>query len=116
MKRILIVDDELGIVEALCDVLSEEGYAVTTAHHGGEALALAATDKPDLVITDYMMPLMSGLELAAALRRAGHAALPIILITAIDPEHLPQALDVSAVLRKPFSLEVLLRTVRKLLR
>lgn len=113
MKRILIVDDEFGIVEALTDVLVDEGYAVSTARNGRVALARIETEMPDLLITDFMMPVMNGPELLAELKKR-HIRIPVILMTAIDAQQLPASLDADAVLRKPFSLEGLLRILKKL--
>jgi CheY-like chemotaxis protein len=60
MKRLLIVDDELAIVEALQDILSVEGYDVVTAFNGAEGLQRMTVAKPDLVLLDLMMPVMDG--------------------------------------------------------
>lgn len=114
VKRILIVDDEFGIVEALTDVLASEGYAVSTASNGRQALERLESERPDLLITDYMMPVMNGAELVAEAKRRW-SALPIILMTAIDHDQVPPSLDVGAVLRKPFSLDELMRILRALM-
>lgn len=114
MKRILIVDDEFGIVEALTDVLVDEGYAVSTARNGRQALVRIETEAPDLLITDYMMPVMNGPELIAELKARG-ARLPVVLMTAVDSQQLPPSLDADVVLRKPFALDRLLRIVKKLM-
>ena len=113
MKRILIVDDEFGIVEALTDVLVDEGYAVSTARNGQQALARIETETPDVIITDYMMPLMNGHELIAELEKR-RSKVPIILMTAIDGGQLPGSHDIAATLRKPFALDALLRILKKL--
>lgn len=114
MKRVLIVDDELGIVEALTDVLADEGFTVSSARNGREALQRIAEAKPDLVISDYMMPLMDGLELVETLRKAG-SNVPIVLMTAVRLDQLPPSLNVATVLQKPFDVEELCDTVKKLL-
>jgi CheY-like chemotaxis protein len=115
VKRVLIVDDEFGIVEALTDVLGEEGLAVSSARNGKDALKRVAETKPELVIVDYMMPVMDGLEFIDALRKQPGGTIPIILMTAVRRDQLPSALDVSAVLQKPFGVEELLVLVKKLL-
>ena len=114
MKRVLIVDDELGIVEALSDVLADEGFAVSSARNGKDALKRIADGKPDLIISDYMMPLMDGIELVEELRKAG-SNVPIVLMTAVRLDQLPAALNVAAVMQKPFSIDQLLAMVNKVL-
>ena len=70
-RRILVVDDEPAILEALSEVLVEEGYSVETAANGALALQRldAAAPRPDVVLTDLMMPVMDGRALAAEVRR-----------------------------------------------
>ncbi|MBL8950708.1 MAG: response regulator [Myxococcaceae bacterium] len=114
MKRILIVDDEFGIVEALVDVLGDEGYAVASARNGRDALKRVAEEAPDLIISDYMMPLMDGLELVDALQKQG-TNVPFVLMTAVKLDQLPQGLKLAAILQKPFSLDALLDLVRQVL-
>ena len=60
MAVILVVDDEIGIANLLADVLSDEGHRVLVAVNGRDALKRAEEERPDLVITDYMMPVMDG--------------------------------------------------------
>ena len=78
--RILVVDDERGVREMLQEAVSMFGYEVTTAEHGAAALALFMREPYDLVITDLMMPGMSGWELSAQLR-ATDGRLPIVILT-----------------------------------
>jgi len=59
-ETILIVDDEFGIAEFLTDLLVDKGYRVITAANGKQALARIAEEKPDLVLLDFMMPVMDG--------------------------------------------------------
>ena len=115
MKRVLIVDDEFGIVEALTDVLTDEGLAVSTARNGKDALKRVDEVKPELIICDYMMPVMDGLEFIDALAKRSDGAIPVILMTAVKREQLPTGLKVSAVLQKPFGVDELLGLVKKLL-
>lgn len=67
-ERILVVDDEVEIVELLTDYLRAEGYRVTIASNGREALDKAGAEKPDLVILDIMMPDLDGFEVCRRLR------------------------------------------------
>jgi DNA-binding response OmpR family regulator len=114
-KRVLIVDDEFGIVEALTDVLGEEGYAVTTARNGRDGLKRIAEVKPDLLIVDYMMPVMDGLELIEELKAHKDGAIPIILMTAVKKDQLPTGFKVQAILQKPFGVDELLELVKQLI-
>jgi CheY-like chemotaxis protein len=116
VKTILLVDDEYAIVEVLAHLLEEEGYAVLTASNGREALGRAVEKTPDLVITDQMMPVMSGTELLRALQK--HRALrgvPVILITSAAKPRLRE-LRWADFLAKPFEFDELLRVVRRALR
>lgn len=116
MKRVLVVDDEFGLLEALGDVLSEAGYAITTARNGKDALKRFAEQQPDLVVCDYMMPVMDGAAFIAALKvLPGAERTPIILMTAVRRANLPHELAVAAVLQKPFSIDALLSTVKRVM-
>ena len=115
MRRILIVDDEPLIREVLAEVLADEGYAVHSAADGQEALEAIAADLPDLVITDVMMPRLSGWDLLDRVRQQ-HPLLPMILISAVGqraarPERLT---DHTAFLAKPFALDELLALITRL--
>lgn len=112
---ILIVDDEYGLAEMLRDVLQELGYDVTLAINGRLALDLLAETAVDLVLTDMMMPVMDGAELATALRQAPrYASVPIVMMTSLPSRHDGDSLF-DAVLRKPFTPEQLLKTLAALL-
>jgi CheY-like chemotaxis protein len=108
----LIVDDEFGLAEMLREMLRESGYDVTLAINGRLALEILGEGKMDLVLTDMMMPVMDGAELAAAMRRDHrHRATPIIMMTSL-PTALPQPAGLfDAVLRKPFTPDLLLATM-----
>ncbi|MHB1304667.1 MAG: response regulator [Acidiphilium sp.] len=82
MALIVVVDDEFLIANLLAEVLRDEGHEVVTASHGRAALQLIRDRRPALVITDFMMPLMTGLELAQAISTDVEIAdVPIILIS-----------------------------------
>lgn len=114
MKRVLIVDDEFGILEALGEVLAEEGFAVSMARNGKDALKRVAEAKPDLIVVDYMMPVMDGATFINEVRKTDQAT-PIVMMTAVRKEQLPPGLAIAEVLQKPFGIEVLMATVKKLL-
>ena len=85
--KILIVDDEDDILDLLRYNLEREGYATLTARDGVEALGVAETETPDLVILDIMMPRMDGLEVCRRLRQnARLRTTPILMLTALDAE------------------------------
>jgi two-component system alkaline phosphatase synthesis response regulator PhoP len=118
MPRVLIVDDEPEIVRGLEDNLRFEGYDTLAATNGADALALAATAAPDLVILDIMMPVTSGWDVCRELRRNG-LDVPIIMLTARGEEVdrvLGLELGADDYVTKPFSLRELLARVRAVLR
>lgn len=78
-SRILIVDDELTVGKSICKALACDDFEIGTALSGEEALRLEAENKYDVIIADIMMPGLSGLDLLAALQRAGSAARVIII-------------------------------------
>src|SRR5438270_10827934 len=89
-KTILVADDESHILHVVSMKLRNAGYRVLTASDGQEALELALQEKPDLIITDYHMPLLSGLELCRRLKQdASTMGIPAIMLTArgyhLDP-------------------------------
>ena len=82
-KQILVVDDEKHIVRLVQVNLQKEGYEVTTASNGREALEKAASSKPDLIVMDVMMPEMDGFEALGKLKEdAQTSAIPVIMLTA----------------------------------
>ncbi|MBZ4423248.1 response regulator [Myxococcus sp. RHSTA-1-4] len=115
MKRLLIVDDELAIVEALQDILSVEGYDIVTAFNGEEGLERMADAKPDLVLLDLMMPVMDGREMLRRMREdASLRDIPVVVMSAgriSDEERRSSA----RFLAKPFELDELLDTIAELL-
>lgn len=118
-KRILVADDEAHILHVVSMKLRNAGFEVMTAADGEEALELCAAERPDLLITDYQMPFLSGLELCMQLRACPETQdIPAIMLTArgfdIEPGEMAQA-KISAVLAKPFSPREVLKKVNELL-
>jgi DNA-binding response OmpR family regulator len=111
--HILIADDEPQICSFLSELLSDEGYMVSVAENGAEALEQLLANPPDLLITDNMMPRLSGLGLIARLRSVSMLTLPIILMSAIPPLPLPAPPIVF--IAKPFDLDHLLTLIATLL-
>ena len=117
-KRIVVADDEAHILHVVSMKLSNAGYDVQTAEDGEEALELCLADPPDMLITDYQMPYMSGVELCKALRQSECTKdIPAMMLTArgfdVEPAEMIEA-GISAVLAKPFSPREVLSEVIKL--
>jgi two-component system response regulator MprA len=116
--RLLVVDDDRAVRESLRRSLEFNGYQVSVAGDGAEALASIAGRPPDALVIDVMMPRLDGIETTRALRTAGND-LPILVLTARDSVgDRVEGLDAGAVdyLTKPFALEELLARLRALLR
>jgi CheY-like chemotaxis protein len=114
---IVIAEDEYLLADILEMLLVDAGHEVVSAPHGVAALELVRGRQPALLITDFMMPMMTGLELAEAIRKdVALDALPIILVSgaqgAIGRSH-PEMFD--AVLDKPYDIDEMLNTVERLL-
>ena len=115
--RILVIEDEERILDFLRRGLAYEGYQVDVASDGTAGLALARENPPDLVVLDWMLPELDGIEVCRRLRAAGDV--PIIMLTAKDAvTDRVEGLDAGAddYLVKPFEFEELLARIRALLR
>jgi len=118
-KRILAADDEAHILQVVSLKLRNAGYEVLTAEDGEEAAEICLAERPDLLITDFQMPRMTGVELCRKLRQDDRTkSIPAIMLTArgfdIGPEEMIEA-GISTVLAKPFSPRELLARVNELL-
>lgn len=118
-KRILVVDDEIHIVQVVAIKLRNNGFEVLTAENGQQALEIACEQCPDLIITDYQMPLMTGVEFIENFRKhPGSSGVPVIMLTArgfaIEDEK-KNDLNIAKCLSKPFSPREVLQTVRDVL-
>jgi CheY-like chemotaxis protein len=117
VKTILIVDDEPGSAEALALLLDDQGYCTICAHDGREGLACIAAGAPDLVLLDLMMPVMSGGDMARALRASEATRhIKIIINSSLNEASVRDYFSAyDAFLRKPFGLDDLLRIIALLL-
>ena len=107
LHTVLVVDDEHGLVALLCDVLESEGYRVYTAQDGQAALSLSFDVRPDLILSDVMMPRMDGHTLLSQLRaHTPTADIPVVLMTAGTPPRVED--ERTAVIAKPFDVDELL--------
>jgi two-component system sensor histidine kinase/response regulator len=113
---ILLIDDEFSFLEALALLLTQEGYSVVTASDGAEALVRLGERRPDLVITDYWMPGMDGLELCRRLEEnPAWRSIPVLLMTAVHDSDLVQHAMLMGVVRKPVEFRALLALMRRIL-
>ena len=118
MTKVLIIEDEPNMVVGLKDSCEYEGYEVAVARDGKEGLEKASTEKPDIILLDVMLPLMSGLDVCRALRSRGIET-PILMLTARSQElDKVVGLEVGAddYVTKPFSIKELLARIRAHLR
>ena len=118
-RKVLVVDDEIHIVYVVAIKLRNNGYEVITAGNGAEAFELVCSEKPDIIVTDFQMPVMTGLELVKKLRRSEATKdIPVIMLTArgfaIEDEQ-KQDLQISEFVSKPFSPKELLRSIEDIL-
>ncbi len=117
-NRILVVEDDGAVRRAVERALTFEGYTVTTARDGAEALAVVLNDQVDAIVLDVMMPIVDGLEACRRIRARGDTT-PILILTArTEVTDRVAGLDAGAddYLVKPFALEELLARLRALLR
>ncbi len=117
-KKILIVEDEPGILVSLKDEFESQGYVVYAAEDGEEGLELARGEKPDLIILDIMLPVLDGYEVCKRLRMEGDNT-PIIMLTVKDKEVdkvLGLELGADDYVTKPFSFRELTARVKAVFR
>jgi DNA-binding NarL/FixJ family response regulator len=119
-KRLLVVDDDPGLLRAVAETLRAEGYEATTARRGSEALVRIAESLPDLIVSDIRMPGMDGYELVRNLRASARTKLiPIVFLTAKDETSDRVAgfrSGVDAYLTKPFEPDELVAVVANILK
>ncbi len=119
VKKVLVVDDEIHIVHVVAIKVRNNGYDVITAGNGAEAYQLACQQKPDIIVTDYQMPIMSGLEFIEKLRANQETKnIPVILLTARSfaiEDDKKEKLQISVCLSKPFSPRELLENIEDIL-
>jgi CheY-like chemotaxis protein len=118
VRTILIVDDEVGGIDVLAGALEDEGFRVFTAANGRRGLERLAENKPDLVISDFMMPLMNGAAMAHAMRAdPAYRDIPIIMTSAATESAVRERFDgYQAFLRKPFRVAALIDAIASVLR
>lgn len=117
MKKVLVVDDEFANAEILALILEDEGYHVTCAANGRDGLRRVQESRPDLVVLDFMMPVLNGAEMGKALRAEPATRGIKILMNSALPEASVrlQFAGYDAYLRKPFRVEAALQLIGQLL-
>ncbi len=118
-KKVLVVDDEIHIVHVVAIKLRNNGFEIVTAANGAEAFELVSSEKPDIIVTDFQMPVMTGLELVEKIRQdEATKDIPVILLTARNfaiEDKQKEDLQISDCLSKPFSPKELLRSIQDIL-
>ncbi len=111
MARVLIVEDDREIREALADILEFDGYDVARASNGAEGLAQAREHHPDIILLDLMMPVMDGWQFRTEQRRdATIAGVPVVVVSAVRQV---DELEAAAVIPKPCSVDTVLDVVHR---
>lgn len=118
-RKALVVDDEFHIVQVVAIKLRNNGFEVLTADNGNDAYQLACEKNPDVIVTDYQMPQMTGIELIEKLRQNEQTVdTPVLMLTArgfaIEPQQ-QETLKISACLSKPFSPREVLQSIEQVL-
>jgi CheY-like chemotaxis protein len=115
---VLIIEDNPDILDAVRLMLEQEGFKVATAENCSIALDYLASNQPDVIVTDLMIPEMTGLEFIHQLRRvANYDRIPVIAMSAYDQYYLVAAIAAGAVtaLQKPEDLDILVETINQVL-
>jgi DNA-binding response OmpR family regulator len=115
MYSVLIVDDEYGLAEMAGELLAMAGFTVATAINGRLALATLNSMRPDVILLDVMMPIMSGAEVLRVLKADhNHRDIPVVMMSAAGRENVPEDLlgSIAAFLQKPFTYDELLKALR----
>ena len=117
MSTVLVVDDEFGIVDVLETVLTDEGYRVLTACNGEQGLMRLSEEMPEVVLLDFMMPILSGGEMLRAMAaEPAYQPIPVIMMSSLSEEVIAERCKgYAAFLHKPFRVTVVLSTVARVL-
>jgi len=118
-KKVLVVDDEIHIIHVVAIKLRNNGYEVISADNSAQAFELACEEKPDVIVTDFHMPGMTGLQLVEKLRQCEQTRdIPVILLTARNfaiSQQQQENLQISQCVSKPFSPKELLGNIEDIL-
>ena len=118
MKTVLVVEDEFGVADLILTALEDEGYRVLKAAHGAQALERLGQEKPDLIISDFMMPIMDGPTFAAQVKAMDDLAhVPIVMMSGLDADAADAVHDApsrTVFMQKPFLLNALVGELLRL--
>jgi CheY-like chemotaxis protein len=117
MQTVLVVDDEFGIVDVVETILTDEGYRVLTACNGKQALVRLSEEKPDVILLDFMMPILSGAEMLRAMAlEPAYQRIPVIMMSSLSEGVVAQRCrGYAGFLHKPFRVAAVLSTVARVL-
>jgi CheY-like chemotaxis protein len=117
MATVLVVDDEFGIVDVLETVLTDASYRVLTACNGKQGLLRLSEEKPDVILLDFMMPLLSGGEMLRAMAsEPAYQRIPVIMMSALSEVVIAERCKgYAAFLHKPFRVATVLSSVARVL-
>jgi DNA-binding NtrC family response regulator len=115
MNKVLIIDDEKSILESLSSILTEEGFAVTTARDGREGLELFRRERPKIVLLDVWLPEIDGLEVLKEIREQDQDAVVIVISGHGTISTAVEAVKIGAndFLEKPLSIEKVLEVISR---
>jgi CheY-like chemotaxis protein len=117
MPTVLVVDDEFGIVEVLETILADEGYRVRTASNGRQGLARLAAEAPDVVLLDFVMPVLGGAGMLQAMAaEPAYRHIPVVVISSLREDVIAKrCAGYAGFLLKPFTAAALLSIVARVL-
>ena len=119
MSKIMIVDDDMTVTQLLTALLSMEGQESMTVNDSTQAIEIAESFKPDLIVLDLMMPGLNGFDLCRRLHQDSRFEhIPILVVSALDdPESRRRAADAGAkdYLTKPFSMDSFIQRIKELI-
>ena len=117
MATVLVVDDEFGIVDVLETILTDEGYRVVTACNGKQGLMRLSAEKPNVILLDFMMPILGGAEMLRAMAAEPvYQRIPVIMISSLGEDVIAEKCKgYAAFLHKPFRAAAVLSPVARVL-
>jgi len=117
MATVLVVDDEFGIVDVLETILTDEGYRVLTACNGKQGLVRLSEEKPDVILSDFMMPILGGGEMLRTMAaQPAYRRIPVIMMSSLGQDVIAERCKgYAAFLHKPFRVAAVLSTVARVL-
>ena len=117
MPTVLVVDDEFGIVDVLETILTDEGYRVLTACNGKQGLVRLSAEKPNVILLDFMMPILGGGEMLRAMAaEPAYQRIPVVMMSSLGQDVIAERCKgYAAFLHKPFRAAAVLSTVARVL-